>query len=97
MLAHPFRIQGNGRAATVDDDSDEADAQQIAMLLLTRRGERPLVPEYGTVDPTFDTAGTDPGDIAASIAAFGPAVDVTDVTDTPAGDGSTAVQVTFSR
>lgn len=97
MLAHPFRFLGNGRAATVVDDSDEADAQLIACLLLTRRGERPLAPEYGTTDPTFDVTGTNPGDIAASVAAWGPPVDVTDVADQPNGDGTTTTTISYGR
>lgn len=97
MLAFPFRFQPNGRIATVVDDSDQADAQLIACLLLTRRGERPLIPEYGVLDPTYDTAGTDTGDVTASIAAFGPPVDVLTVADTPRGDGTSLTQITFSR
>ncbi len=97
MFAHPFRFRPSRRISLVPDESDESDAQEIAILLLTRREERPLAPEYGTLDPTFNTAGVDTGDIAASIAAFGPAVDVSEVTETLAGDGTSAVQITFSR
>lgn len=80
MLAYPFRFRANGRGAEVADDSDEAYAQQIALLLLIRPGERPLLPEYGTPDPVYDVQGVDPALVTAAIAAFGPPVTVTDVT-----------------
>lgn len=97
MLAFPFRIQANGRAALVGDESDESDAQQIAFLLMTRVGERPLNPEYGTPDPTFDTTGVSEADIAAQVAAMGPPVDLTGVSLTPTADGLATVEITFSR
>lgn len=95
-LRHPFTIQANGRAAVLDDDSDEAAAQEIAFLLLTRPGERPLLPEYGTPDPTYDTTGS--AALAAQVAAFGPTVNVTDVTQTaPSDTGTSDLTVTFTR
>ena len=97
MLAFPFQIRLNGRAALVADDSEECDAQQIAFLLLTRIGERPLAPEYGTPDPTFDVRGSSEADITAAIAAMGPTVDVDSVTVTPTADGTSSVEITFTR
>ena len=47
LLSHPFRLERNGSAATVTDGSDEANAEGIAILAMTRRGERDLVPEFG--------------------------------------------------
>lgn len=98
MLAFPFALRPNGRVAQVEDDSDESAAQQIALLLLTRVGERPMVPEYGVPDPTFDSTGTSDADLAAIVAAFGPQVSVLTVDETPAAtDGLSTVEITFTR
>lgn len=97
MLAFPFRFLPNGRAAMVEDESDASDAQEIAFLLLTRVGERPLAPEYGSPDPTFNTEGVSEADIAAAIAAFGPPVDVELVAERATADGMSAVEITFTR
>lgn len=50
LLAFPFRLRPDGSAATVLDGTDEAHAQDVALLCLTRKGERPLVPDYGTTE-----------------------------------------------
>lgn len=97
MLAFPFALRPNGRVAEVADDSDESAAQQIAMLILTRVGERPMVSEYGTPDPTFDIYGVGDADIAAIVAAFGPPVSVLTVDEVPEPDGSATVEITFTR
>ncbi len=98
MLAWPFRVRPNGRVATVEDDSDEAVAQQLALLMLIEPGERPLVPEYGVPDPTYDLAGADGTTITAAIAAFGPQVTVDDVTETATADPTASdVRITFTR
>lgn len=76
VLAHPFRVAGS-RIAVVDDASDAGLAQEIAVLVGTRRstgggpGERPLVPAYGVADPTFQ--GLDLAEINAGLSLYGPA------------------------
>ena len=94
ILRHPFGLAVNGNVATVDQDSDAADAQGVAVLVLTRRGERPLVPGYGIADPTF--AGVDAGEVAAGVARYGPPVRIVNVTTTPAGPAAHRVTVTYS-
>ena len=47
VLAYPVRVQPDGSIATVQDLSEASLAQEIALLVLTEPGERPLVPEYG--------------------------------------------------
>lgn len=93
ILSHPFRLGSDGRVATVEQTSDAGAAEQLAVLCLTRPGERPLVPAFGLSDPTF--AGFDASELAAGVAAWGPAVDVTNVTITAAGDAVQAVEVLF--
>lgn len=72
LISYPFRLSPNGSAATVEDGSDDATAELLAVLVLTRRGERDLVPDFGVPDPAFGTL--DLNDVAASVAMFGPEV-----------------------
>lgn len=68
-MAHPFRLAGT-HVATVDEGSEQAVAQAIAVLTATRRGERPLVPAFGVTDPVFDRI--DLAEINAGLALYGP-------------------------
>jgi phage baseplate assembly protein W len=63
-LALPLRLTAAGALATVAEDSLDEIAQNAAVVLRTRRGERLATPELGTDDPTF--AGLDV-DVALSI------------------------------
>lgn len=69
-LDRPFRFGPNGRAVTVDQDSDELINARILAILTTRPGERPLAPGYGTQDPTF--TGFDAAELRAAISQYGP-------------------------
>jgi phage baseplate assembly protein W len=93
ILSHPFRIAGNGSIATVEQTSDQANAEQVAILILTEIGERPLVPGFGVVDPAFSTL--DPAELAAGLTAYGPDVRVTDVRIKPESDSTQLVEVDF--
>lgn len=74
LLAYPFRLASNGRVATVEAGSDEQYAQELAVAVLTRPGERVLVPEFGIADPVF--AGFDDDALRLHVDLFGPPVDV---------------------
>lgn len=93
ILSHPFRLGPGGTAVTVDQNSDEADAEQLAVLILTRRGERVLATDYGLEDPAF--RGVHPSEIVGQVARWGPPVRLTGVTADPVDDRHTAVRVTF--
>lgn len=93
LISHPFRLERNGSIATVTDGSDEANAEGIAILALTRRGERDLVPEFGIADPTFDAVTL--ADLNAGLTDYGPAVEVTDVTTTYPTDRTQRVELAF--
>lgn len=73
-MAFPFRLAPNGSVATVEDGSTAADEQAVAVLALTRRGERELVPGFGTSDPVF--SALDVAELNAQLAIFGPPVRV---------------------
>lgn len=72
LLSHPFRLTAGGRLATVVDGSEEAQAEALAGVVLTRRGERELAPELGITDPVF--AGIDLAQVNASLDTYGPAI-----------------------
>lgn len=94
-LSFPFRLLANGAAAAVEQTSDAGMAEKIAQLILTRPGERELVPGFGVPDPVF--GGLSAADLRAGVAAYGPPVTITSVTATPQPDGITqAVSVEFS-
>jgi phage baseplate assembly protein W len=96
ILSYPFRIAGAGVVATVEQNSDQADTEQVAALVLTRLGERPLVPAFGLRDPAF--VGIDSSELVAAVARWGPPVRLTDVTATVDRDrpNVTEVRVTFA-
>lgn len=83
----------NGSLATVEQSSPDADREAIAQLVLTRPGERPLVPGYGMTDPTF--RGFEPTELAAGLAMFGPPVELADVDVAIAGEDAQAVTIEF--
>jgi hypothetical protein len=77
VLSHPFRLTPTGRVATVIDHTDEHLAECVAVTVLTRKAERPLVPDFGVADPVFDEL--DVAELNAVLATFGPDVAVTDI------------------
>lgn len=86
VIAHPFRLAAGGAVAVVDDRSDAGLAQEIAVLVATRKGERPLVPGYGLTDPVFDQV--DVAQINAALTAYGPDGLTVDGIDVTVVDGS---------
>lgn len=93
ILSHPFRLAANGSVAKVDPISPQGIAEQIAVLVLTRRGERELIGGFGTSDPTF--GAFDPTEVVAGITAFGPPTSIADITVAPRDDATLDVTVTF--
>lgn len=76
-LRVPFQISGPS-ALIVEGDTLEEVAQNVDVIVATRRGERLVVPMFGISDPTFRT-GFDAGALAEDIAAWEPraAVEIT--------------------
>lgn len=86
-------MTSDGRIALVEQASIGADTEQIAVLALTRPGERPLVPGFGMVDPTF--AGFEVSNLAAAVALWGPPVQIDTATVTVVDEQTEAVEVIF--
>lgn len=53
VMSFPMRLDGPGRIASVEQDSDAHVEELIAVAMLTRPGERITVPSFGVADPAF--------------------------------------------
>lgn len=94
VLSHPFRLAPDGTAATVVDGSTQANTEALAVLTLTRKGERVFVPGFGTTDPAF--GGLDVAELNSTLATYGPdTITVTDVTVTYPNDTTAAIVIEF--
>lgn len=54
-FAFPFRFSDNGSASVVVQDTLVEIEQNVKVLVLTDIGERLEVPEFGILNPTFDS------------------------------------------
>lgn len=77
VISHPFRLDSTGAIATVVEGSEDADAEAIAILALTRKGERDLVPDFGITDPAYGVL--DVAELNVALSDFGPPITITDV------------------
>ena len=94
LIAYPFRLAPGGGVATAEDSSDEQLAQELAVAVLTRPGERPLVPSFGIADPVF--VGFDDDAVRLHVEAFGPGVNIDGVKVRFVNDRTQDVVVTFT-
>ena len=51
VLAHPFRLDGSGSVASVEQWGTAQLQQLVAAIVSTSVGERPLAPLFGITDP----------------------------------------------
>lgn len=75
VISFPFRVGPDGSIATVEQGSDADVEEQIAIAMLTQRGERIQCPTFGVADAAF--AGFQLGALQRHLLDFGPAVQVT--------------------
>lgn len=94
LIAYPFGFTRQGTVAAVPEGSDEALMQELAVAVLTRVGERILVPAFGAADPTF--VGFESDALRLHVGLFGPPVTIEDVTIVARTDTSQDVVVAFS-
>ena len=80
LISHPFRILSNGRVATEEDNTEDYLAERIALLLTIEARERPLCPEFGVGDITYQ--GLIRPTLESQIELFDIPVEITDVLET---------------
>ena len=95
VWSFPFRIGGDGSIATVEEGSDPAIEEAIAIAMLTRPGERITVPTFGAVDPAF--VGVEAGALQRHLDDFGPNVVITSITSRQQMAHTEAVTVAWER
>jgi hypothetical protein len=94
LLSYPFRLTQAGDVATVEDGTEDAAAEELAVLILTRKGERSLVPDYGVTDPTFQALNL--AEVAVGVLDYGPPnIVLDDVTVTYPTDTLERVELTI--
>jgi hypothetical protein len=95
LISFPFRIDGTGSIASVEQDTDAEIEEQIAVAVLTRPGERITVPTFGVADPIFSRFLV--GALQRHVLDFGPLIQVNEVSTTLTPDDQERVQVSWSR
>ena len=90
-LAHPFRIDSNGAAVTLEQGSMRHAAECCGHVVSCEAGERALAPLWGLVDP----AGTriNPDEIRAVVGYAEPALAVARVEVSEFNDGTVSVDI----
>lgn len=96
LITHPFRLRRDGSVDTAPPGSEEQISSQLAALIGTRVGERPMAHTFGVPDPAF--AGLAAADVAAGVRIFGPdGVRITSVVTTPVDEEVSSAVVTWTR
>lgn len=93
ILSIPFRLTNTGQVAVVEQGTDQANAEQIGILLATIQGERTMQPGFGIPDPAFSTIPA--AVVSAQVALWGPDVSIESVSTVPAGPTEIDVTVNF--
>ena len=90
-LAHPFRIDANGAAVTIEQGSARHAAECCGHAVSCEAGERPLAPLWGLIDPT----GTriNPDEIRAVVGYAEPALAVARVEVIERNDNTVTVDI----
>ena len=90
-LAHPFRIDANGAAVTLEQGSARHAAEACGHIVSCEAGERPLAPLWGLMDPV----GTriNPDEIRAVVGYAEPALLVSRVEVAESNDNTVAVAI----
>lgn len=95
LISFPFRLAPNGTIATVDQDTDDARIEAVAVLVLTRKGERTLAPDYGISDPAFE--GIDLAEVTVGLIDYGPTgVEVAELDTEPVDDRTARTTLTIN-
>lgn len=92
-FAFPFRFT-NRKIATISRTSDQFAAQRIASAWRTGLGELPILPGFGTIDPTFDRL--DYAGFYSTMSQYFPDIRIDGVTETITEDGRVLAEVDFT-
>lgn len=92
LISYPFRLNPRGHVVTTPDGEDYY-AEELTMLIKTLPGERPLVPEYGVEDYTFQTV--DAVELVDKVNLFGPPVKIEGVTSTNPKEGVMNINIKY--
>ena len=90
-LAHPFRLDGNGSAVTVEQGSARHAAEACGHIVSCEAGERALAPLWGLMDPVGTRINAD--EIRAVIGYAEPALAVARVEVSEFNDGTVSVDI----
>ena len=90
-LAHPFRIDANGAAVTLEQGSARHAAEACGHVVSCEAGERPLAPLWGLMDPTGTRVNAD--EVTATIGYAEPALLVARVEVTESNDNTVTVDI----
>ena len=90
-LAHPFRIDANGAAVTLEQGSARHAAECCGHVVSCEAGERALAPLWGLMDPTGTRVNAD--EITATIGYAEPALSVARVEVSEFNDGTVSVDI----
>lgn len=90
-LAHPFRVDSNGAAVTLEQGSARHAAECCGHIVSCEAGERALAPLWGLVDPSGSRIN--PDEIRAVVSYAEPALLVTRVEVTERNDNTVAVDI----
>ena len=94
LISFPMRLQSNGRIALVEQDSEDHIGEELAILVLSRPGERDLVPTFGIEDPAFE-GGLSMEEISSQATVFSIPANIIEVHARPTDDTNVDVLVTF--
>ena len=94
LLAYPLTVRPDGTMNAIEDLTEPYLAQEIALMILTYPGERPLVPDYGTDLEATDEV-LDGLILSAKMEDFGVPVSIGDITRTFLSDDRLGIQVDF--
>lgn len=94
LISYPFRLAAGGVVAVVEEGRDQQVAEELVTAVLTKRGERVLVPDFGIADPVF--VGFDADALRLHVEVYGPPVDVTDVAVQFLDDRTQDVVISFA-
>lgn len=94
-LSFPLRLTRTGAFATVEQGSDQHVAELLSQAVLTRPGERHLIPTYGIDDPAF--VGWERLKLVLHVADYGPDVVIEDVSKVYDNSGTERVTMSWRR